>query len=230
MLGVGLGINSLARSFDAGGNGETGDWPLILDFENGSYTSANATYALGDVWESDTDWGNGGDLGILVPGTGLVDDGVTTAHSFHFSDTFVELVQAGPIVVVDFSVSGNASCGLYCVMYEMVDWSENEIQLTNNPGGAEAGNRIRDNDATTADLTGLSNGDHKIAMLFARNRLAISVDGAAVVGLTDPVHSTELWTRFMLELRNADGACIVRSATFHDPAEGEAALPTLSTL
>jgi hypothetical protein len=227
MLGVGLGINALSSAFN--GSSPGGDWPLILDFENGSYTSANASYALGDVLASDTDWGNGGDLGILVPGTGLVDD-TLASHSFHFSDTFVELVQAGPIVVVDFSVSGNPNCGLYCVTYEMVEWSENEIQLTNNPGGVEVGNWVKDNDATTSALTGLSNGDHKIAMLFARNRLAISVDGATVVGLTDPAHSTELWTRFMLELRNVDGACIVRSATFRDPAEGEAALPTLSAL
>src|SRR4051812_11043021 len=109
MLGVGLGINAVGTVFN--GSSPGGDWPLVLDFENGSYTSATASYALADVWVSDTDFGNGGALSDIQAGVGFV-NAINGEIDFHFADIFADLVSAGPIVVIDFTTDGTPTSGI----------------------------------------------------------------------------------------------------------------------
>lgn len=209
------------------GDSPGGDWPLVLDFENGSYTSANDTYALEDVWESDTDWGNGGSLAKLVPGTGLVVDEAIDDQWFHFSDTFVELVAAGPIVVLDFGLTSDADgSNILAFGYDTVDFNEAEARLSNSASDSW----IKDNAANTTPLVQLTSGDHKYAALMSNARIAVSVDGGAVVGVNNP--SPTVFERIGVAITNANPgqSLVLRSATFRDPAEGEAALTTLSAL
>lgn len=202
-----------------------GDWPLVLDFENGSYTSAVASYALEDVWIPDTDWGNGGNLANVTNGVGLVNTG-STSQDFHFADTFAELVSAGPIVVLDFTLDGNVTSGVYVALYELTNFTSNEMQVANAPGGY-----LRDNGPTNSvALDALANGAHKLALLLDHDRYALSIDGGAVIPLDAPVLGDFPFTRLLVSLQNFDGTTVLRSATFRDPAEGEAALPTLSAL
>jgi hypothetical protein len=226
MLGVGLGVTAIQQVFNAGGGGDTGDWPLVLDFENGSYTSANDTFALADVWVPDTDWGNGGSLANVQNGVGLVNTG-SSSQDFHFADTFAELVTAGPIVVLDFTLDGNPNSGVYLVYYETesLNWSDNDFQVTNSPAPS---NFLRDSAGTKVELPQLANGDHKLALLLNPTRYAISIDGNPVVAFDNPVLGENPFPRLMVSLQNSDGTSVLHSATFRDPAEGEAALPALS--
>jgi len=219
-------VGALAIRFTPGGGAAAG-WPLTLDFENGSYTDATTTYALADVWEVDTDWGNGGSLDKVANGTGLVAGPGLDQQWFHFADAFSDLVAAGPIVVLDFSIADavlNDGAGAVVFGYEMGDWTEAELDILNEAGGSF----IKANDGTEAPLPAVFNGDHKLAVLFTNGRIAASLDGGDVVAMDNPGPNT--FTRIGVALKSSNGTVTLRSGVFRDPAEGESALPTLSSL
>lgn len=204
-----------------------GDWPLVLNFQTGSYASATATYALADVWESDVDSGSGGDLGKLVPGVGLVFDQTLDNQSYRFADAFVELVNAGPIVVFDFSIdTDDDGSGVQITGYDLANFNSGTLAVIRAAGPPSSFIRRQAGDFTYFD--NLANGDHKIASLFSKDRIAVSVDGGAVVSANDI--SPDAFDRIMCVFSNttSGNSLTLRSATVRDPAEGEASLPARS--
>lgn len=224
MQGFGCSISAISTAFDGTPGG--GDWPLVLDFENGSYTSASETYALEDVWEPDSDYGGGGDLGKLVNGVGFVFDQTNDNHSYRFADAFSELVQAGPIVVFDFSIDTDVDgSSVQVTGYDIANFNFGAFAYSR---GVDASFITRQNGAPQA-IDDAVNGDHKISAIFSKDRIAVSIDGGAVVGLSDI--SPDTFDRIFCQFSNTTtgNSLTLRSATFRDPAEGEAALPGLST-
>lgn len=209
-IGLGIGIGPMA----AGGAGPPPAGVLFdADFTTGTYQVNGASAVLSDILVENTDWGNFDPAQDVVPGQGLT---TVTGGNPVGTSTFNTIMAADGITLVAV-ITGAMSPNLDFGIVQLPDYDDGaDIHL--GPSFID----LSDYAGADVNSPGLSDGTHTLAMNLSRSRLAISADGATVLGLdiAAPTSNTLVFTvPSGVYLETMNGRALV----------SESELPTLST-
>ena len=193
--------------------------PLIfLDFKNGVYTDRNGATTLGNVLVENTDFGE------WNPANVVADVGLTggAGSAPVFTGDPMDLIATGATIVAYFTGAADADA----LRFELVDSADYTTYYSYNGRFGEVGTGQLADNSSSESLPLLTVGYHKIALTMEEGRMAVSVDGAAVV-VIDPA---DPWTPPVAIMNLIVGAYITLETIGIYPAQDDADLPGLSTL